>query len=89
MEYINGSFFMTGCDESEALHTVSDAMAYIQEVGFIPLFSNAIPGFSLEEHTAPYQWWSEDPETDPWVRENIIRAVDRRRRRWKKRVLNK
>ena len=72
MEYINGSFIMAGCDESEALHTVSDAIAYIKEVGFIPLFSNSIPGFSLEEHTAPSQWWTDDPESDPWKWRQVL-----------------
>ena len=58
---------MKGCEEAEAIHTVSEAASYIQKVGFIPLFSNTISGFSLEEHTAPSQWWSDDPETDPWI----------------------
>ena len=58
---------MKGCEEAEAIHTVSEAASYIQKVGFIPLFSNTISGFSLEEHTASSQWWSDDPETDPWI----------------------
>ncbi len=67
MEYINGEFIMKGCEEAEAIHTVAEAASYIHKVGFIPLFSNIIPGFSLEEHTEPSQWWSDDPETDPWI----------------------
>ena len=58
---------MKGCEEAEAIHTVAEAASYIHKIGFIPLFSNTIPGFSLEEHTAPSQWWSDDPETDPWI----------------------
>ena len=67
MEYSNGEFIMVGCDESQALHTVSDAAEFIHKVGFIPLFSNSISGFSIEEHTTPHQWWSDDDLTDPWV----------------------
>ena len=72
MEYINGEFIMAGCDPSDALHTVSDCAAFIRTIGFIPLFSNAIPGFSIEEHTAVSQWWTGDPETDPWEWRQIL-----------------
>ena len=72
MEYINGEFIMFGCEEKDALHTISDCASFIREVGFIPLFSNSIPGFSIEEHTAVSQWWTGDPETDPWVWRQIL-----------------
>ena len=72
MEYMNGEFIMMGCSEEDALHSVSDCAAFIREAGFIPLFSNLIPGFSIEEHTAAAQWWTGDPETDPWVWRQIL-----------------
>lgn len=62
-------------DDPECLHSVEDAISYINEVGFLPLFKNEIPGFSLEERTVPQYWWSGDPKRDPWEwREEIARS---------------
>lgn len=75
----SGTWIMYGVewDAPECLHTVEDAIEYINEVGFLPLFKNDITGFSLEEHTVPEYWWSEDPEVDPWAwREIIARRGD-------------
>ena len=66
MEYVNGEFIMKGCEEPQALHTIDDCRSFIHTLGFIPLFANSIPGFSVEEHTTAAQWWTGDPETDPW-----------------------
>ena len=52
-------------DDPEFIHTVDEAIEYINKVGFLPLFKNDIPGFSLEERTVPELWWSEDPARDP------------------------
>lgn len=64
----HGEWIMYGVDwdDPECIHTVDEAIAYINEVGFLPLFKNAIPGFSLEERTVPEFWWSDDSERDPW-----------------------
>ena len=64
----NGTWIMYGVDwnDPECLHTVRDAINYINETGFLPLFKNDIPGFSLEERTVPDYWWCGDPEVDPW-----------------------
>ncbi|MBE5859136.1 MAG: hypothetical protein E7301_03295 [Butyrivibrio sp.] len=73
----NGTWIMYGVewDDPECLHTVQDAIKYINEIGFLPLFKNDIPGFSLEERTVPGYWWSGDPEVDPWEwRELIARS---------------
>ena len=40
--------------------------AFIEKVGFLPLFRNSIPGFSVEEYTDPAAWWTGDPVRDPW-----------------------
>lgn len=75
----NGTWIMYGVewDDPECLHTVDDAIAYINQVGFLPLFKNEIPGFSLEERTVPEYWWSGDQEVDPWEwRESIARRGD-------------
>ena len=70
----SGTWVMYGVnwDDPECIHTVSEAIEYINEVGFLPLFKNEIPGFSLEERTVPEYWWSENPEVDPWEWRAII-----------------
>ena len=67
---------MVGCDLSDpsALRTISDAVNFIHSIGFLPLFSNSIPGFSLEEHVPAHHWWTGDPETDPWAWRMILAA---------------
>ncbi len=73
----SGTWIMYGVDwhDPECIHTVDEAIAYINEVGFLPLFKNEIPGFSLEERTCAEFWWSEDPKVDPWIwREQIARS---------------
>ena len=49
-------------NDPECIHTVDEAIEYINSVGFLPLFKNDIPGFSLEERTVPEYWWSGDKE---------------------------
>lgn len=75
----SGAWIMYGVDEDdpECIHNVEQAIAYINEVGFLPLFKNEIPGFSLEERTVPYYWWSGDPERDPWEWREQIAGSDR------------
>ena len=59
-------------DDPECIHTVEEAISYIDQVGFLPLFKNGIPGFSLEEHTVPDDWWCDDPARDPWIWRQLI-----------------
>lgn len=70
----SGTWIMYGVsqDDPECIHTVQEAIEYINQVGFLPLFKNDIPGFSLEERTVPQYWWCEDPERDPWKWREII-----------------
>ena len=37
----------------------------VLEMGFLPFFKNDIPGFSIEEHTPPELWFSDDAD-GPW-----------------------
>lgn len=69
-----GEWIMYGVkwDDPECIHTVEEAIAYINEVGFLPLFKNDILGFSLEERTTPEYWWCDIPEKDPWLWRAII-----------------
>ena len=70
----SGEWIMYGVDwnDPECIHTVDEAIEYINEIGFLPLFKNAIPGFSLEERTVPDYWWCDDPHKDPWLWRAII-----------------
>ena len=70
----SGTWVMYGVceDDPECIHTVEEAIAYINEIGFLPLFKNDIPGFSLEERTVPEYWWSGNHERDPWEWREII-----------------
>lgn len=70
----SGTWIMHGVDwnDPQCIHSVDEAIEYINEAGFLPLFKNDIPGFSLEERTAPEHWWSGDPTMDPWVWRELI-----------------
>lgn len=70
----SGTWIMYGVDwnDPECIHTVQEAIDYINDIGFLPLFKNDIPGFSLEERTVPEYWWCGDPEVDPWEWREII-----------------
>ena len=69
-----GTWIMYGVDEDDpyCIHTVDQLIKYINEIGFLPLFKNEIPGFSVEERTVPHYWWSGDQERDPWEWREII-----------------
>ena len=47
----NGKWIVCGVDwdDPECIHTVDEAIEYINKVGFLPLFRSEISGFSLEE----------------------------------------
>ncbi len=66
---MDGDWNMKGCgrDDPECLHSPEELLKLIQKIGFLPLFSNAVPGFSVEEHTPAGDWWTDDPSTDPWA----------------------
>ena len=70
----SGTWIMHGVreDAPECIHTVDEAIAYINEIGFLPLFKNDIPGFSLEERTVAQYWWSGDLKRDPWEWREMI-----------------
>lgn len=49
------------------IKTCGELKNLIREIGFIPLFDNEIPGFSVWEITSGRYWWTGNEETDPWV----------------------
>ncbi len=69
---------LNGCrrDDPSRFHSAEDVIDRIHEVGFLPLFATDIPGFSVEEHTYAFDWWSDDPERDPWAWRMKIAARD-------------
>ncbi len=68
MAYENGEWVMHGTapDDPGRLKNAEDLLRYVDEVGFLPLFRNEIPGFSVEEHACAEAWWTGDTSSDPW-----------------------
>ena len=60
---------LKGCgrEDPSRFRSAEDVVARIREIGFLPLFATGIPGFSVEEHTCAWDWWSDDPKRDPWA----------------------
>ena len=72
----NGAWIMQGMAISDPhrIRTWQALVDRINEIGFLPLFANEIPGFSAEEHVAAKYWWSGDRTQDPWEWREIISA---------------
>ena len=69
MDTVNGEWIMKGCRRTDrgCLRSPEDLLELVRKIGFLPLFSNDIPGFSVEEHTPAADWWTDDPASDPWA----------------------
>ena len=48
------------------IRTPQDLVNVINRVGFLPIFSNDIPGFSAEEHTDPSALWGAEDGLWEW-----------------------
>lgn len=70
----NGEWIVRGVDESDprCLRTPEQLLSLVNEIGFLPLFKNDVPGFSAEERTVPAAWWTGDERNDPWEWRRII-----------------
>ena len=70
---------MYGVEEDDpcCIKSVEALMDYIDQIGFLPLFKNEIPGFSVEERTVAKYWWTENKERDPWEWREIIAGSGR------------
>ncbi|MBO4927459.1 MAG: hypothetical protein J5379_04325 [Clostridiales bacterium] len=68
MEVIDGQWIMEGMDwdDEGCVHTADELLDVIEKVGFLPLFSNRVPGFSVENMTDPTCWWAGNVKRDPW-----------------------
>jgi len=64
----NGEWIMHGMDwdDPRRLRTWREVIGRINEIGFLPLFKNELPGFSVEEQVSDLFWWTGDPAQDPW-----------------------
>ena len=68
MEVIDGIWYMQGVDwdDPSCVHSADELLDVIERVGFLPLFSNEVDGFSVENMTDADCWWNGDVKTDPW-----------------------
>ena len=48
------------------IRTKKDLKEAVDRLGFLPYFTNSIPGFSIEEHVAPAAWFGSEPGTWEW-----------------------
>ncbi len=48
------------------VRTKNDLVEAVETLGFVPLFTNSIPGFSVEEHVAPEAWFSSEEGVWEW-----------------------
>ena len=55
------------------IRTKQDMADAVQTVGFLPLFRNSIPGFSIEERAAPEAWFSGEAGVWEWKGPVIVR----------------
>ncbi len=44
-----------------------DLKDLVREIGFIPLFQNEVPGFSVMDITGWRYWWTGNEDRDPWM----------------------
>ena len=64
-------------DDPYRIRNTEELIAYIDQVGFLPLFANEVPGFSVEDHVSPLFWWTDDPDQDPWLWRELIARTGR------------
>ena len=68
MYVLDGQWYMEGIDwdDEGCIHSSDELLSVIESVGFLPLFSSGVPGFSVEEMTDTSCWWCGDVSVDPW-----------------------
>lgn len=70
---IDGNWIPEGLEPNDPrrIKTSDELSELINKIGFLPLFKNSVPGFSVEERTGKNSWWSGKPE-DPWEWREVI-----------------
>lgn len=68
------AWIMHGIDwyDPYRVRTTEQLIARIDEIGFLPLFRNSVPGFSVEEMTFAPDWWTGNELIDPWEWRRIL-----------------
>ncbi len=72
-----GEWILYGVDRNDPRRIASPEalLDHIDDTGFLPLFKNDVPGFSVEERTCAEDWGTGDAERDPWEwRELLARS---------------
>ncbi len=71
---LDGKWIPEGLDKNDPrrIKTSDELSKLIDEIGFLPLFKNSVPGFSVEERTGSDSWWSGNPKEDPWAWREVI-----------------
>lgn len=59
-------------DDPRCVHSPEELLRVIDQIGFLPLFQNSVPGFSVEERTEAARWWTGDERSDPWEWRRIL-----------------
>lgn len=74
MEVINGQWNLAGLspDDKDCIHSSDELLEVIERIGILPLFANGVEGFSVENMTDPYAWWTGDAEKDPWEWRTVL-----------------
>ncbi len=74
MVTIDGKWTLEGLEKEDPSRIKSsrELTELVEELGFLPLFKNHIPGFSVEERTMAASWWSGRTEEDPWEWREVI-----------------
>lgn len=56
----NGEWVIRGMDwdDPARIQSWEELIRWIDEIGFLPLFKNEVDGFSAEENTAGFYWWT-------------------------------
>ena len=64
-------------DDPGCIHSSDELMVVIEKYGFLPLFSNEVEGFSVEEMTSQDNWWSGNAAVDPWEWREVLARTGR------------
>ena len=59
-------------DDPERVKSPDELIAYIDRVGFLPLFRCDVAGCSVEEQVSDLYWWSDDTAQDPWYWRTVL-----------------
>lgn len=75
---IDGKWIPEGLNSNDPsrIKTSDELSELIDEIGFLPLFKNSVPGFSVEERSGADGWWSGMDE-DPWAWREVIAGEGR------------